>query len=80
MFMCRRGPHRIWLCISAGWADMALVGMRSAASAAIGDEDTGVKRDWKRADVVGLLEKTGEGCMVDGRRPGREEKDLCGYG
>lgn len=55
---------------------MALIGTRSAVSAAIGDSDAGEKRHWTRADVVGLLEKTGEGCIVDGRRPGREEKDL----
>lgn len=77
MFMYRRGPHRIWLCISAGCADIADVGTISAGacSAAAVAVVVGVKDVWRR--VVGRLAKMLlVGVDVLGRRVGREEKDL----
>lgn len=77
MFWYRRGPHRIWLCRSAGCADIADVGTISATvpSAATVDAVGVVKDVWRR--VVGRLAKMLDaGVDVLGRRVGREEKDL----
>lgn len=76
--MYRRGPHRIWLCISAGCADIAYVGTISAgACSAAVVAVVGTKDVWRR--VVGRLAKMLlVGMDVLGRRVGREEKDLVG--
>lgn len=76
MFMYRRGPHRIWLCISAGCDDIADVGTMSAvACSAAVVAAAGVKDVWRM--VVGRLAKMLLlGMDVLGRRVGREEKDL----
>lgn len=76
--MYRRGPHRIWLCISAGCADIADLGTTSAgACSAAVVAVVGVKEVWRR--VVGRLAKMLlVGMDVLGRRVGREEKDLIG--
>lgn len=80
MFSYRRGPHRIWLCWSAGCADIADVGTISAAAAAVVVSmvvvvAVGVKHVGRR--VVGRLAKMLAGDeAVPGRRVGKEEKDL----
>lgn len=73
MFMYGRGPHRIWLCRSAGCADIADVGTRSAVACSE-VVAVGVKDVWR--SVVGRLAKMLVGVDVLGRRVGREEKDL----
>lgn len=86
MFMCRRGPHRIWEARphSAGLDVMDVLGTMSATAAIAFSALSVVAvvlEGWSKlaAIVVGLLLKMGEVVGendVLGRRRGKEEKDL----
>lgn len=74
--MYRRGPHRIWLCISAGCADIADVGTRSAGACSAAVVAVVGTKDVCRRVVGRLAKMLLVGMDVLGRRVGREEKDL----
>ena len=74
--MVARGPHRICMCPSAGWAEMELLETRSRVSPVadcIAVAAVGVGEGWNRA--VGARKMDGRAARV-GRRVGRWEKVL----